>query len=166
MPVRGNWKHTSVKPQRAVEAHWSIYHQRYSLYYRHNFILRLYSKCPICSLLATTAATRLVHTTPSLLHCCLSCLPALQCPCVFSSPFHCSPHACRNTPLLKVTHSLSIALRIPTMALKALYNPVPVCSCFLLCQPRPSFLHSPFSLEYLLPCPHSYSHHTPPTLSP
>lgn len=101
-----------------------------------------------------------------LLHCCLSRLPALQCPCVFSSPFHCSPHTCRNTPLLTVTYSLSVALRISTLALKTLYNLVPVCACIILCRSLSSLLYSPFSLECLLPSPHSYSHHTPPALSP
>lgn len=88
---------------------------------------------------------------PPLLHCCLSRLPALQRPCVFSSPFRCSPHASRNTPLLTVTHGLSVALRISTMALKALYNLVPVCACHL-CQSPLAFCihHSLWNVSYLV----------------
>lgn len=156
------------------------------LYYRHNFILILYSKCQICSLLATTAASTLEQTSLSLLRCCLSRLPTQPRPCILSGPSPCSTHPCRSTPLLGITENLTTTLRIKfrvfTMALKAEHNLMPVdllCPVQVSIQlsaSRPQAFHSSKSgafadhgaLNLLLPreCFSPSPHHTPPPLSP
>lgn len=95
----------------------------------------LYSRCQTHSLLATIAATTLVQATtisPAL----LSCLSTQLCPSAFSHPSEGSSHSCWHTPLLRITESLSIPLRIKftifTLALRALHHLVPVCLLHLV----------------------------------
>lgn len=109
----------------------------------------------------------------------LSCLSAQQCPCILLSPSRYSAHSCWNTPLLRITQSLFVALRIKfkifTMAIKILHNLASILASSCANPHLTSYIQAsshcqnthvlsdqrafalPFCLECSLPYPHSYS---------